>query len=237
VAFTNVWDVTFPPDTQFANLLGQDLRNFRVDTQQRMAAISGLDASKPAFSGDAQPANWNGILFFAIDTGKIYQWTNPTWNDVTNSLLKIPTVFKSSAAVDVTGDNVLHTLVNFALPHVLFSVNTIIRVSFPQVSQTVAGGGGVTVSTLVNFGGSVMGGFTANSAGGSLSQILPVILGGNNGATNLQSWYELAPNFGNAINTTHIDTTVDTTLTVTSQIIGNTASHALTAGVLVEIFT
>ena len=81
--FTNTWDVTFPPDTQLANLLGQDLRNFRVDTQQRMAAISGVDASKPAFGADAQPANWNGILFFATDTGKIYQFNNPAWTDIT----------------------------------------------------------------------------------------------------------------------------------------------------------
>jgi hypothetical protein len=86
MAFSNQWDTTFPPDTQLANLLGQDIRNgVKVDVQQRMAAISGLDAAKPNFAGDVQPANWNGILFFATDTGKIYQFNNPAWTNVTNA--------------------------------------------------------------------------------------------------------------------------------------------------------
>jgi hypothetical protein len=68
-----------------ANLIGQDFRDFRTDVQQRMAAISGLDAAKPNFAGDNTPANWNGILFFATDTGKIYQFNNPTWTDVTSN--------------------------------------------------------------------------------------------------------------------------------------------------------
>jgi hypothetical protein len=87
MAFTNLWDNTFPPDTQLANLIGANLRQLRVDTQQRMAAISGLDASRPAFSGDTQPTGWNGILFFATDTGKIYQFQSPNWNDITSSFI------------------------------------------------------------------------------------------------------------------------------------------------------
>lgn len=87
ITFTNVWDQTVPPDTELANLLGQNLRDFRLDVQQRMGAISGLDASKPPFGSDAQPAAWNGVLFFATDTSKIYQWTNPNWVDVTASLV------------------------------------------------------------------------------------------------------------------------------------------------------
>ena len=85
--FTNVFDNTFPPDTQAANLLGQDIRMLKLDLQQRMAVISGVDASKPNFAGDLQPAAWNGILFFAVDTGKIYQFNNPAWSDVTVALL------------------------------------------------------------------------------------------------------------------------------------------------------
>jgi hypothetical protein len=87
MAFTNVWDQTFPSDTQLASQGGADLRQLRVDTQQRMAAISGLDAAKPNFAGDAQPASWNGVLFFATDTGKIYQFNNPSWTDVTTSFV------------------------------------------------------------------------------------------------------------------------------------------------------
>lgn len=87
MAFTNIYDDTFPADTELANLIGSNLRQVRLDVQQRMAAISGLDASKPNFAGDAQPANWNGILFFATDTGQVYQFNNPSWTNVTASLL------------------------------------------------------------------------------------------------------------------------------------------------------
>lgn len=86
MAFNEAFDVTFPPDTQQANLLGLDIRNTRLDIQQRMASISGLDANKPNFAGDVQPANWNGMLFFATDTSRVYQFNNPNWTDVTASL-------------------------------------------------------------------------------------------------------------------------------------------------------
>jgi|SRR5271166_1701463 len=87
MAFTNLYDDTFPADTELANLIGANLRQVRLDVQQRMAAISGLDAAKPNFGADTQPANWNGILFFATDTGKVYQFNNPAWTDVTASLI------------------------------------------------------------------------------------------------------------------------------------------------------
>lgn len=114
MAFTNVWDTTFPPDTQLANLLGQDLRNFRLDAQQRMSAISGLDANKPGFASDAQPSNWNGVLFFATDTGKIYQFNNPAWTDVTSHFIPTQTAVQASKlTADVTsggGTVTVHSL-------------------------------------------------------------------------------------------------------------------------------
>jgi hypothetical protein len=114
--FTNLWDDTFPPDTQLANQLGLDLRNFRLDAQQRMAAISGLDAAKPAFGADAQPANWNGILFFATDTGKIYQFANPVWVDVTGSFQISGTrkVYQNATLINHLGTTTLDTIYNFA---------------------------------------------------------------------------------------------------------------------------
>lgn len=82
MAFTNTWDNTFPPDTQAANQLGADIRNMKTDVQQRMAAISGLDANKPAFE-----AGFAGVLFFATDTGRIYTWTGAAWTDVTTDFI------------------------------------------------------------------------------------------------------------------------------------------------------
>ena len=86
MAFTNVYDVTFPADTQLANLLGQDSRSLALNVQQRMAAISGLSSAMPNFAGDAQPTNWTGLLFFATDNGHVYQFNGAAWVDITTSL-------------------------------------------------------------------------------------------------------------------------------------------------------
>jgi hypothetical protein len=87
MAFTDTFDVTFPPDTQAANQLGLDIRNLKLDLQQRMSAISGLSTSLPNIGADAQPANWTGLLFFATDTGAIYQWSGTAWVVVTADFL------------------------------------------------------------------------------------------------------------------------------------------------------
>lgn len=85
-SFTNSWDQNFPADSGLVSAGAANLRQLRVDVQQRMAAISGTDANKPNLAGDAQPTSWTGVLFFAIDTGKVYQWSGSAWNDVTSSI-------------------------------------------------------------------------------------------------------------------------------------------------------
>lgn len=127
MAFTEVFDPTFPPDTQAANQLGADIRNFKLDIQQRMAAASGLDASKPAFE-----AGFAGVLYFATDTGKFWQWSGSAWVDVTSSfiqaqqatIINMPysatpifdasTLSKAQAAFEMTltGDVTTSTIVN-----------------------------------------------------------------------------------------------------------------------------
>jgi hypothetical protein len=142
--FTNIWDDTFPPDTQLANLLGQDLRNFRLDTQQRMAAISGLDAAKPNFAGDAQPANWNGILFFATDTGITYQWNNPSWINVTGSIGSASGVKRLTAAASGTLASG-QTIWSFTIPSTILGPGSLI-----QVGSIINGGTAPTVEIQIN---------------------------------------------------------------------------------------
>lgn len=79
---TNVYDVTQPPDTQLANLLGLDLRNLALNVQQRMALISGSLAGRWNPATDAQPANWTGLLYFATDTAQLFQWNGASWTDI-----------------------------------------------------------------------------------------------------------------------------------------------------------
>jgi hypothetical protein len=80
--FTNEWDNNFPPDTQAANQLGADLRNFRTDVMERMAAISGPEANRPNFEN-----GFAGVIFFATDTGKVFQWSGAAWTDITDQIL------------------------------------------------------------------------------------------------------------------------------------------------------
>ena len=110
MAFTDTWDVTYPPDTQTANLLGQDLRNLRLDIQQRMGAISGLSTAMPTFGADAQPANWTGLLFFATDTGQVFQWSGTAWVDVTSSLIPISKLFSDLTTASIVAPGTVNTV-------------------------------------------------------------------------------------------------------------------------------
>lgn len=88
--FTDVWDVTQPPDTQLANLLGQDIRNLKLDIMQRLSLLSGLYANLP--TPETVNASWGGagygLLYFATDTNQILQWNGTSWVDVTASIVK-----------------------------------------------------------------------------------------------------------------------------------------------------
>lgn len=134
MAFTNIWDNTFPADTQLANLLGQDLRSFRLDTQQRMASMSGLDAAKPNFAGDAQPANWNGILFFATDTGKIYKFANPAWTDITSNFYNggVNRYSQNSTSTNAAGQN----LFSVTIPVGVLKIGSVIHICETHLRNT-----------------------------------------------------------------------------------------------------
>lgn len=229
MAFSNQWDQTFPPDTQLANLLGQDIRNgVKVDVRERMAAISGLDAAKPAFSGDAQPANWNGVLFFATDTGKIYQWVNPAWIEVTASFKTTTNVvYKNNVPIVHTGTVTLDTVYTVSIGPL--TSGSLLRVTLDFIPNF-----GTPSDTLdVSFGGVSLNNSTLNigaGLGGALCRV--IILGGNNGATNLQRWDgQLVPTGGSPsisgfvfIRTTGVDTTIAQNLVVKYQnsVAGNT---------------
>jgi hypothetical protein len=99
--FDNVWDITQPPDTQLANLLGQDIRNLKDDIMQRMSLLSGVLANRP--TPETVNATWGGsgfgLLFFATDTGQVFQWNGVNWVAISISGLRL-------------SDVGVHTLVN-----------------------------------------------------------------------------------------------------------------------------
>jgi hypothetical protein len=140
MAPTNVYDVTFPPDTQLANLLGSDLRNLALNVQQRMALISGTLASIWNPGADAQPANWTGLLYFATDTGQIFQWSGTAW-------VAIPPITGGivGAAVNLTGQTgVIGSTVLYSVPA---GGAGMYQVSF-DITITTAGTGGAFYGPL-----------------------------------------------------------------------------------------
>lgn len=90
--FTDSWDITTPPDTQQANLLGQDLRNLKLDVMQRLSLLSGTTANMP--TPETVNATWGGagfgLIFFATDTGIMWQWNGAAWVNITANFFVPP---------------------------------------------------------------------------------------------------------------------------------------------------
>jgi hypothetical protein len=93
-AFDRVFDETFPPDTQLANLLGSDLRNLKTDIRERLALQSGILANRPSNMDAAFGGAGYGTIYISTDTNQVFQWNGASWVDITASLSlpKIPTV-------------------------------------------------------------------------------------------------------------------------------------------------
>lgn len=217
MAFSNTWDTTFPPDTQLANLLGQDIRNgVKVDVQQRMAAISGLDAAKPAFGSDAQPANWNGILFFATDTGHVYQFNNPSWTDVTTNFVLKSTALKTGVVVNHTGTVTNDTIYSLIIPAGVIGANGRVRIILMWIPISGNSSGSNTPKIL--FGGTVVNSLNTTTGAFTKSETF----GGNANATNSQNWFATRANASDpsslqTLFTSAVDTTVPVTVSVTQQ--------------------
>lgn len=87
--FDNAWNEASPADTSPANQLGADIRTLEVNIRERLALLSGISANRPA-NMDAPFGGANyGILFFATDTGQIFQWNGTQWNDVSANVLLV----------------------------------------------------------------------------------------------------------------------------------------------------
>lgn len=102
-AFDRAFDETFPPDTQLANLLGQDIRNLKTDIRERMALLSGTFANRPSNMDAAFGGAGYGTIFIATDTNQVFQWNGAAWVDITASLSlpRLPTV--GGALISPTG--------------------------------------------------------------------------------------------------------------------------------------
>ena len=164
---TNVFDNTFPPDTQAANQLGLDIRNTKLDIQERMALISGLLAGRWNPGADVQPAKWTGLLYFATDTNQLFQWTGAAW-------VQLSFLSDVVATVNLVGQNAAIPLTTlYTVPG---GAAGLYRASV-KLTLTTAGTGGIIKPVLnwTNPGGAASSnspGMAANGALGSEADML-----------------------------------------------------------------
>jgi hypothetical protein len=151
--FTNVWDVTFPPDTQLANLLGQDLRNIRTDVMQRLSLLSGTLANRP--TPETVNATWGGagfgLLYFSTDTSQVFQWLGATWADISSQILGIASGGTQGNPRIVATVNVVNSALAIA-PTTLYAVPAIgagIYRATNHLLLTQAGTGGSIFPQLI----------------------------------------------------------------------------------------
>lgn len=78
--YSETWDEAFPPDTQAANLLGDDIRTFKTAIRERVQSFG----AGPLGSRPTPEAVWVGVMYFATDTGQVFVWDGAAWNEVTS---------------------------------------------------------------------------------------------------------------------------------------------------------
>ena len=58
MAFSEIYDITFPPDTQAISQGALDIRNFKQDIAQRIANLSGITVAAAEALGYERDNGW-----------------------------------------------------------------------------------------------------------------------------------------------------------------------------------
>ena len=157
---TNIYDVTQPPDSQQANLLGLDIRNLKLDVQQRMALISGPYANRWNPGNDAQPANWTGLLYFATDVGAWYYWNGSAWGGILN-VGGIYSFFINQVASSAA--------LNISIPAFTIQLGSVIDA---YLEYTTNGGASGTAQAVMNLSGQAGNSSPVNSANSAVHSLI-----------------------------------------------------------------
>ena len=111
MAYTDVWDVTAPLDSQAASQGAADFRATKLDVMQRIASFgAGLLAARPTPELTSGTADWTGVMYWATDTRQTFRWSGAAWVDISPNIPSGSGVFIFSsgaiitAPVDITED-------------------------------------------------------------------------------------------------------------------------------------
>jgi len=159
MAFSRAWDEAFPPDTQLANLLGLDIREFKVDTRERLRDFgAGPIANRPT-PEEVFGSATTGVTYYANDEDKLYSWNGTAWvivsvhrNLVDSSVVTINPIPPG----DTDGNSV-------TIPANFLQTGDVIDVT-GRFKTTVLGSGSKTVN--IQFGSTVINGVGVSSATG-----------------------------------------------------------------------
>lgn len=143
--FDRAFDETFPPDTQAANLLGQDIRNLKTDIRERFALLSGLFVNRPTNMDAAFGGVGYGMLYFSTDTNQVFQWNGVTWADVTS-------IQGVVASVNLTGQ--VASIGSTTLYTVPAGKPGLYRISLDMTMRVLGAGGNVVANLLYHIGAS-----------------------------------------------------------------------------------
>jgi len=161
MAFSRAWDENFPLDTQLANLLGQDIREFKVDTKERFRAFgSGLIANRE--TPEAVFGNTNlGVQFYAEDEGRTSRWDGFAWNTVA-----LQRDFVDSTVVTITNPAIITDGNVITIPANFLVVGAVI-----DITARVDADAGTTAESFSIFFGSIAV-VTTNVATGAWDDLL-----------------------------------------------------------------
>lgn len=235
MGFTDTWDNTAPKDSAAANQLGAFLRNFKTDTQQRMDAISGLDANKPNYVGDSQASGWNGRIFLATDSPALYQFNGTGFTDISLNFLKSLSLADQTTQT-YSGAFPNPIIVGTPIPILPLTPKTMFRITMFQQLFLPTGNPGDALFGLV-FGGVdiALFGLEAPVASTYLTRMSTL---GVNTSINSQIWNSIGDSHsfvGANPTVTHIDTSQPTQFQL--QYKSHGATDVLTYfGLLVELF-
>ena len=155
MAYTDVWDVTAPLDTQAANQGAADFRATKLDIMQRVASFgAGLAANRPTPETSSATADWTGVMYWATDTKKVYRWNGSSWDDISTD---IPSGGSGiTKATNFTLANITNPVTNAVynvatLPATL-AVGTVIKARGSALVNVTSGSGILSLSVVVSTG-------------------------------------------------------------------------------------
>jgi len=138
--FSEIYDPTFPPDTQASNQLGLDIRNFKTDIAQRIASLSGITVASAEALGFETV--FYGAPFIDAATGRVYT-VGATFTELTQFLGA--SLFTETASTSAMQAALVLAIESLVAPNAL-TLPALTALQSPQISN----GPGSDLAVLTN---------------------------------------------------------------------------------------